>query len=237
MDKNYLKLQKKIGYSFRNLQLLENALTHSSFANEHRHSKVQDNERLEFLGDAVLELSSSVYLYNHYSGMPEGEMTRLRASLVCEPTLAMCAREFDLPAYLRLGNGEENTGGRRRDSIVSDAMEALIGAIYLDSGFDDADAFVRSFILNDIDRKKLFYDSKTILQEKVQKDMKGEEIVYENTGEEGPDHMKRFFVRLRVGDKVLAEGSGHSKKAAEQEAAYKALLSFDEDSSKAAGKN
>ena len=233
MEKNIQKLQKTIGYSFRDINLLEAAMTHSSFANEHRHNNIPDNERLECLGDAVLELSCSVFLFESCKGMPEGEMTRLRASLVCEPTLALSAREINLPDYLRLGRGEENTGGRNRDSIISDALEALIGAVYLDGGFDCADKLIRRFILNDIDHKKLFYDSKTILQERVQRDLKGEEIFYENAGEEGPDHMKMFFVRLRVGGKVFAEGRGHSKKAAEQQAAYKALLMLEKSDGEA----
>ena len=153
-------------------------------------------------------------------------MTKLRASIVCEPTLALCAREFGLPEYLQLGKGEELTGGRRRNSIVSDALEALIGAIYLDGGFGSARAFIRRFILTDIEHKKLFYDSKTILQEIVQRDFKDEEVAYELIGEEGPDHDKHFTVALRIGEKTEGVGSGSTKKAAEQEAAYRALLSL-----------
>ena len=152
MDNTMVKLQERIGYTFGDSSLLMTALTHSSYANEHRHEHQKDNERLEFLGDAVLELASSVFLFETYPQMPEGDMTRLRASLVCEPTLAFCAREIDLPACLRLGRGEEQTGGRHRDSIVSDALEALIGAIYLDGGYDRANAFIRGFVLNDIER-------------------------------------------------------------------------------------
>ncbi len=222
------QLQEIIGYRFRSVKLLKQAMSHSSYANEHRHEHLGDNERLEFLGDAVLELSSSEYIFKHFSQMPEGDMTKLRASLVCEPTLALCARAIHLPDYLLLGKGEEHTGGRGRDSIVSDAMEALIGAIYLDGGFANAKEFVTKFIMTDIEHKKLFYDSKTILQEMVQKEQK-EEIVYELVGEEGPDHAKTFKVEVRIGGKTLGAGSGSTKKGAEQEAAYRALLQLRED--------
>ena len=153
-------------------------------------------------------------------------MTKLRASLVCEPTLARCAREISLPEYLLLGKGEEHTGGRQRDSIVSDAMEAVIGAIYLDGGFANAKDFVRKYILTDIEHKKLFYDSKTILQEIVQRDYKEEEVSYKLTGEEGPDHAKRFLVEVQIGGKTEGCGAGSTKKAAEQEAAYQAILAL-----------
>ena len=188
-------LQKKIGYRFRDLSLLRQALSHSSYANEHRQENAGDNERLEFLGDAVLELSSSEFLFLEYPQMPEGDMTKLRASLVCEPTLALCARDIGLPEYLLLGKGEEHTGGRHRDSIVSDAMEALIGAIYLDGGFASAKEFVRKFILTDIEHKKLFYDSKTILQEIVQRDYKEEEVAYVLTGEEVTGSCQKIYCR------------------------------------------
>lgn len=153
-------------------------------------------------------------------------MTKLRASLVCEPTLARCAREMGLPEYLLLGKGEEHTGGRHRDSIVSDALEAVIGALYLDGGFANAKEFVRRFILTDIEHKKLFYDSKTILQEIVQRDYKEEEVSYRLTGEEGPDHAKRFQVEVQIGGKTEGKGCGSTKKAAEQEAAYQAILAL-----------
>ena len=147
--------------------------------------------------------------------LPEGDLTKLRASIVCEPTLALCAREFELGSYLLLGKGEEHTGGRERNSILSDAMEALIGAIYLDGGFASAKEFVLKFILTDIEHKKLFYDSKTILQEIVQRDYKEEEISYEVVGEEGPDHAKRFLVEVRIGSRTAGKGEGSTKKAAE----------------------
>ncbi len=217
-------LQRTIGYTFHSQKLLLQALSHSSYANEHRQEHAGDNERLEFLGDAVLEVSSSEYIFKQYPNMPEGDMTKLRASLVCEPTLALCARQINLPAAIRLGRGEELTGGRNRDSIVSDAMEALIGAIYLDGGFASAKDFVYRFIMTDIEHKKLFYDSKTILQEIVQRDYKEFEIAYVLTGEKGPDHAKRYFVETRLGSRVIGKGEGSTKKSAEQEAAYHAIL-------------
>ena len=219
-------LQERIGYSFQNIILLEQAVSHSSYINEHRRIHHTDNERLEFLGDAVLELTTSDYLYHEYPQMPEGEMTKLRASLVCEPTLAMCARALSLPEHLLLGKGEELTGGRGRDSVVSDALEAVIGAIYLDGGFERARAFVRRFILNDIENKKLFFDSKTYLQEIAQVQYKNEEIRYELIREEGPDHAKLFVMQVKIGDRMLGEGTGSTKKGAEQEAAYNALLTL-----------
>ncbi len=218
------ELERQIGYVFQNPQLLQNAMCHSSYANEHRQKALHDNERLEFLGDAVLEIASSDFLFHQYPDMPEGKLTKLRASIVCEPTLALCAREIHLEQYLLLGKGEEHTGGRYRDSIISDAMEALIGAIYLDGGFANAKEFVEKYILTDIEHKKLFYDSKTILQEMVQRDFKEDEIQYDIVGEEGPDHAKRFIVEVRIGDRPAGRGKGSTKKAAEQEAAYRAII-------------
>ncbi|MBR5566037.1 MAG: ribonuclease III [Roseburia sp.] len=215
-------LEKIIGYQFKTPELLRQALTHSSYANE-KHKKQSDNERLEFLGDAVLELVSSEFLFKNYSKMPEGEMTKFRASIVCEPTLALCTKELDLGKYLYLGKGEDLTGGRTRKSILSDALEAVIGAIYLDGGFENARDFVHRFILVDVEHKKLFHDSKTILQELVQGNYK-EELHYVLVGEEGPDHDKKFMVEALIGDRVIGHGTGHTKKAAEQEAAYEALL-------------
>ena len=162
MEKKLKSLETRIGYEFKNKNLLILALTHSSYANEKKLGKAGCNERLEFLGDAVLELISSDFLYKKYSQIPEGELTKKRASLVCEPSLAYCARDFGLPQYLLLGKGEDMTGGRNRDSIVSDATEALLGAIYLDGGFASAKEFVLKFILNDLENKQLFYDSKTM---------------------------------------------------------------------------
>ena len=226
MQDNLHILQETIGYRFQDPSLLKRAMMHSSYANEHRLMRGKDNERLEFLGDAVLELSSSEFIYQQYPGMPEGDMTKLRASLVCEPTLAMCARMINLQQYLLLGRGEELTGGRDRNSIVSDALEALIGAIYLDGGFANAKEFVYKYIMNDIEHKKLFYDSKTILQEVVQREWRDEDIRYELTGQTGPDHAKIFTVDLYIGKEIWGGGKGSTKKAAEQEAAYRALLAL-----------
>lgn len=224
MEKHYKELEKKAGYQFHSQKLLSQALTHSSYPNEHSGDKSECNERLEFLGDAVLELVSSEFLFQKYPDMPEGELTRTRASLVCEPTLAYCAGELDLGSYLRLGKGEDATGGRLRHSVVSDAMEALIGAIYLDGGFDSAKAFIHRFILNDMEHKKLFYDSKTILQEIVQGSGNSEELNYVLLRESGPDHNKRFEVAARLGDEEIGRGIGRTKKAAEALAAYRGIL-------------
>lgn len=224
MFRSIQELEQKIGYRFRSRELAENALRHSSYANEHKKNGLADNERLEFLGDAVLELSSSEYLYRAYPKMKEGELTRLRASIVCEPTLAQCAAVIELGSFLRLGRGEERTGGRHRDSVVSDAMEALIGAIFLDGGFAEAKEFVNRFVLNDMENKKLFFDSKTILQEIVQATFKGQEISYRLLREEGPDHDKSFAVQLFIGERGFEEGRGRTKKSAEQEAAYRTLI-------------
>ena len=221
-------LEKKSGYHFQNPHLLKQAMTHSSYANEHKAKGYHDNERLEFLGDAVLEVVSSEFLFRHYPALPEGDLTKLRASIVCEPTLALCARELDLGDFLLLGKGEEHTGGRKRDSIVSDAMEALIGAIYLDGGFASAKEFVHRFIMTDIEHKKLFYDSKTILQEQVQKNWHDGEIAYVLTGEEGPDRDKTFLVDLYVAGEKKSSGKGRTKKAAEQDAAYRCLINWKE---------
>lgn len=214
--------EKVIGYHFKSAGLLRQALTHSSYANEKHMKKLADNERLEFLGDAVLELVSSEFLFSNYPDMPEGELTKKRASMVCEPSLAMSARDIRLQDYILLGKGEEFTGGRKRDSITSDAMEAVIGAIYLDGGIDQARNFVLRFILNDLENKSLFYDSKTVLQEIVQD--KGKVPEYVLAGCTGPDHDKRFFAEVHISGKIYGKGTGHTKKAAEQAAAYQAVL-------------
>ena len=216
------EFQARIGYEFNNINLLRQALTHSSYANEKHMKKLSDNERLEFLGDAVLEVVSSEFLYQNYTDVPEGELTKLRASIVCEPTLALCTKEMDLGRYIYLGKGEDHTGGRKRKSILSDALEAVIGAIYLDGGFANAKEFVLKYIMTDIEHKQLFYDSKTILQELVQGERR--QLSYRLLGESGPDHDKSFSVEVCVDDEVISTGTGHTKKAAEQEAAYKALL-------------
>lgn len=216
------ELEKKIGYRFRDFSNLEQAMRHSSFCNEQKMNKLLCNERMEFLGDAVLELVTSEFLYTKYPKMPEGEATRKRASMVCEPTLALCAKEIGLGNYLYLGKGEELTGGRQRASVTSDALEALIGAIYLDGGFTNAKEFVEKFVLNGIEEKQLFFDSKTIFQEMMQS-ITTETIHYELVKEEGPDHSKSFTVELFVGDRSAGTGTGRSKKNAEQAAAYDAI--------------
>lgn len=220
----FQELEERIGYHFQDQEKLKLALTHSSYANENMLAKLESNERLEFLGDAVLELVSSQFLFTLYPDKPEGDLTKIRASIVCEPTLALCGKEISLGQYLLLGKGEEQTGGRKRSSVVSDTMEALIGAIYLDGGFEAAEAFIKQFILNDIETKELFYDSKTSFQEIIQRDYPGREIHYELVKEKGPDHNKVFVVQLLVGEQMFGQGEGRTKKRAEQEAAYQALL-------------
>lgn len=221
--KELKELQEKIEYRFQDSQILRQAMIHSSYANENHLQKYECNERLEFLGDAVLELVSSEFLFQENKKMPEGELTKTRASMVCEQALAFCARQIGLGDYLLLGKGEDATGGRKRDSITSDALEALIGAIYIDGGFANAKEFIHRVVLNDLENKKLFYDSKTILQEIVQANFQ-DPIEYQLLGEEGPDHDKSFQVVVYIGDKKFGQGKGRAKKAAEQEAAYQTIL-------------
>ncbi len=224
---NIDELQSVIDYEFKDKSLLTQAITHSSYANEMQLGKLNDNERLEFLGDAVLEIVSSRFLYLNYPKYTEGDLTKLRASLVCEPTLAYCTNEIDLGKYLLLAKGEDKTGGRKRKSILSDALEAVIGAIYLDGGMEEAEKFILRFILTDIENKKLFYDCKTNLQEVVQAKHDGN-VEYNLISEDGPAHDKHFVVEVSYHGNVLGQGDGHSKKAAEQEAAYQALLGMKE---------
>ena len=198
------------------------AMTHSSYANDHKMKKTNSNERLEFLGDAVLELLSSEYLYDTYPDKPEGELTKLRASLVSENPLANIAKTLGINDCLMLGRGEEITGGRERASITSDAVEALIGAIYLDGGMEPAKNFVRKFVMVNIDEKLLYNDSKSMLQEIVQKNKLGT-LSYEIVSEKGPAHDKIYEVVCKLDDKVIGNGIGRTKKAAEQEAAFVAL--------------
>ena len=216
------ELESRIGYTFREPCRLEEALTHSSFTNEHRETAPVHNERMEFLGDAVLELASSQYLYTHFPDEPEGVLSRHRAAIVCEPSLAACARKLVLGRFLRMGKGEEKTGGRERDSILSDAFEALIGAVYLDGGFNEAVRFINRFVMQPFSEHPLYSDAKTRFQEKVQKD--GEvQIVYDLLSEEGPEHDKIFTVQLSLNGRAVGIGKGHTKKAAEQAAAAMAL--------------
>ena len=214
MTETLKELEKELGYQFRDINLLKQAVTHSSYSNEKNMGKLGCNERLEFLGDAVLEVISSEFLYQKFPILQEGE-----------PTLALCAREIRLDNYLLLGHGEENTGGRKRDSIVSDALEAVIGAIYLDGGLASAKEFILKHVLNDMEHKQLFYDSKTILQEIVQ-EHGNNPVSYQLIREDGPDHNKIFTVEVRVKQEVLGVGQGHTKKAAEQAAAYQAVMAL-----------
>ena len=212
-----------IGYTFHDLELLVTALTHKSYANERKINKVESYERSEFLGDAILEFVVSEYLYKNYPDYPEGKLTKLRASLVCEFTLSQISKELKFGHYVLLSRGEDLTGGRNRNSIMCDLFEAVLGAIYLDGGLANAKEFIHKFILTDIEHKKLFYDCKTSLQEVMQGHYE-EELNYRLISEEGPDHDKRFSVEARIGERVIGTGIGHTKKAAEQEAAYQALL-------------
>ena len=220
--KSIQQLQQVIHYQFHNITFLEVALTHSSYANEMRH-QVRYNERQEFLGDAVLSNIVSDYLFNNYT-VPEGDLTKLRAALVCERSLDVMANKIGLGDYLRLGHGEEMTGGRTRPSIIADAFEALIAAIYLDSGIESAREFVLPFVIEMLEHEDSlsFKDYKTILQEIIQQNPE-EKLVYKLVGEKGPDHDKRFVVEVLLNSNVIGKGQGRSKKTAEQMAAKEAL--------------
>lgn len=217
------KFEEILNYKFRNKSLLVQALSHSSYANEKKKSRVS-NERLEFLGDSVLSIVVSQYLFEHLTHIAEGELTKLRASLVCEKSLYLFAKQIHLGDFILLGKGEENTGGRERTSILADAFEAVIGAIFLDGGLESASKHILRFIPEDIQRlkKPVFSDFKTILQEIVQKNPE-EKAEYVLAGEEGPDHDKRFVVEVHLNSNVIGEGIGKSKKEAEQMAAKQAL--------------
>ena len=219
--KSIQQLQQVIHYQFHNITFLEVALTHSSYANEMRH-QVRYNERQEFLGDAVLSIIVSDYLFNNYT-VPEGDLTKLRAALVCERSLDVMANKIGLGDYLRLGHGEEMTGGRTRPSIIADAFEALIAAIYLDSGIESAREFVLPFVIEMLEHEDSlsFKDYKTILQEIIQQNPE-EKLVYKLVGEKGPDHDKRFVVEVLLNSNVIGKGQGRSKKTAEQMAAKEA---------------
>ena len=217
------ELQEKIGYHFKNTALLQTALTHSSYINE-RKDPQECYERLEFLGDSILGLVTAEYLYRHEPKLPEGRMTRLRAELVCEENLYKIAAALELGRYMRLGKGEERTGGRERVSILADMVEAIIAALYLDSGMDEAKRFVTERILRsaEISDAHRSADYKTELQELIQRDS-DKRISYELIGESGPDHDKRFTFRVLVNGENAGEGTGRTKKEAEQHAAQKAL--------------
>ena len=214
------ELEKKLGYTFHNKELLRQALTHSSFANERLPGK--DNERLEFLGDSVLGFITAEYLFKTLRKTPEGELTKLRANAVCERALAGFARELDLGGYLLLGKGEQNTGGADRPSILSDAFESVIAAIYLDGGMEEARRFVLRFITNIATDVSAATDYKTLLQEVIQKNP-DEHLSYVLAAEAGPDHDKTFTVEVYMNSNCNATGEGHSKKKAEQAAAKEAL--------------
>ena len=218
----YTQLEQGLGYIFRDKKLLENALTHSSYANERRDGR-QDNERLEFLGDSILGFVVAGFLYRLYPDKPEGDLTRIRADLVCERNLARCAAKVELGKYLLLGHGEDLAGGRQRDSIVSDAMESVIAASYLDGGFEAAKGIIDRLILTELPQGRPGnFDYKTVFQELVQRE-KDRVIRYELTGESGPDHDKTFTVNVLVNETVVGTGTGRSKKKAEQAAAEQAL--------------
>lgn len=217
------KLEERIGYHFKDSYLLECALTHTSFANEQKIHTYKDYERLEFLGDAVLEMVSSAFLFKTYPDKKEGELTKIRASLVCEPALAYCARDMAMEEYIRLGKGEELDGGRDKDSIISDVCEAVIGAMYIDSGgVDEPQRFILTHILSDLEDKQLFYDAKTILQERAQDG--GHTVRYEVLEENGPLHARKYVVAVCLDNRRVGTGEGRSKKAAEQQAAYHAIV-------------
>ena len=217
------ELQAAIGYTFNDPGLLTEALTHSSYAHE-QHKGMKYNERLEFLGDAVLSIVVSDYIYNHCPDLPEGELTKLRASLVCEKSLFDFAKQIDLGSYLRLSNGERRNGGAKRPSIVADAFEALIAAIYLDGGMEPARQHILRFVIPEIENHKnhSFKDYKTALQEIIQKNP-GERLEYRLVGSSGPDHNKHFKVEVCLNSNVIGRGGGRSKKEAEQQAAREAL--------------
>lgn len=212
-------LEEKLGYRFHDISLLEKALTHSSYANEHHLGGINSNERLEFLGDSVLGMVTADSLYRTFPELPEGDLTRLRASLVCENSLVLVAQALELGAYLRLGKGEEACGGRTRPSIIADAVEAVLAAVYLDGGIGEARRLIERFILSNLSRAhEASRDHKTALQELVQR-RSGQVLSYHLIGESGPDHAKRFTMEVRLNGEAVGSGTGRSKKEAEQMAA------------------
>ena len=216
-------LEQKIGYTFRDRSLLENALTHSSYANEHREKGALSNERLEFLGDSILGLVVADHLYRTRPDLPEGDLTRIRAALVCENSLVDVAKELDLGSYLKLGKGEESGGGRHRPSIQADAVEAMLAAVYLDGGIGQARKLIHDLILgHEREKTAAGRDYKTALQELVQRES-GQVLTYHLTGESGPDHAKIFAMEVLLNGQAIGAGTGHSKKEAEQAAAKAAV--------------
>lgn len=219
------KLQKELNYSFKNQSILKEALTHSSHANEFKYKISRNNERLEFLGDSVLSLVISDYIFKKYENMPEGELTKVRSNIVCEATLALKAKEINLGQYLLLGKGELLTGGRNRISILADAFEAITGALYIDGGLETATYFILNTFADSIElavQGILFRDYKTYLQELLQSKCT-DKITYKVVDEQGPDHDKVFEVEVLLSDRVLGRGKGRSKKIAEQKAAQEAI--------------
>jgi len=220
------RLEKKLGYHFQDRGLLEHAMTHSSYANEHRGAGLTSNERLEFLGDSVLGVVVADFLFHEHPDMPEGELTRTRAALVCEGSLHEAAQGLGLGQYLRLGKGEDAGGGRKRPSILADATEAMLAAVYLDGGMEAVRPIIRKLILDKEREKSAGRDYKTALQELVQRES-GQVLQYRLTGEEGPDHDKRFFIQVTLNGQPLGAGSGRSKKEAEQMAAQAAIAALE----------
>ena len=219
-----MELEDKIGYHFKDKELLSTALTHSSYANERKSQHIKYNERLEFLGDAVLSIVVSDYIFKHCPDLPEGELTKLRASLVCERSLFEFARQIDLGSYLLLSKGERNNGGSERPSLVSDAFEALIAAIYIDGGMAPVTKHILNFVVPAIknSKRKPVKDYKTTLQEIIQQNP-GERLEYVLASESGPDHNKHFVFEVHLNSNVIGKGGGRSKKEAEQQAAREAL--------------
>ena len=222
-------LEERLGYTFRDRKRLEGALYHSSYANEHRSLGIHSNERLEFLGDAVLGLGTADYLFRKHPDLPEGDLTRIRAALVCEESLHEVAQSLDLGSYLKLGKGEEAGGGRQRASILADATESVFAAVYLDGGITAASELIHRVLL-DVEREEVVEerrrDYKTLLQEHIQRKA-GQELTYCMVREEGPDHAKTFVTEVRLNGAAIGEGSGHSKKESEQMAAKSALEKLD----------
>lgn len=220
---NLNAFEEKIGYTFKNKELLKTALTHSSYANENK--LPHDNERLEFLGDSVLGFVTAEYLFEEYKSRPEGVLTKLRAAVVCEKSLFRFSEKISLGEFILIGRGEEHTGGRNRPSILSDAFEAVIAAMYLDGGMEVVKPYILSFIKEAVKREASFKDNKSLLQEEIQR-TKGNVLSYEETGESGPDHDKRFTFVVKLNGEIVGSGEGKSKKEAEQAAAGNALLNL-----------
>ena len=216
-------LESKLGYQFQNPKLLDHALTHSSYANEHHLGSISSNERLEFLGDSVLGMIVADHLYRTFPDLPEGDLTRIRANLVCEGSLVLVAKEWDLGRYLKLGKGENACGGRSRPSILADAVEAVLAAVFLDGGLEHDRDIIQRFLLDRMEQvNRASRDHKTYLQELVQR-KSGQVLSYELIGESGPDHNKTFQMQVLLNGQPIGQGTGHSKKEAEQAAANAAI--------------